>query len=72
MHRWRDDLVNGGRVMGDAEALHDSIETVDFVGGVGDLTDGAIGLGQRVAAVHDTIHQCLFGLSNVIVCDVII
>lgn len=57
MHGWCDDLMDGGCVMGNAETLNDGVEAVDFVGGVGDLTDCAIGLGQRVAAMHDAIDQ---------------
>lgn len=42
-----------------ATLLDDGIETVDFVGCVGYFADGAIWLLERVAAVHDTVDQCL-------------
>lgn len=57
--------------MSATSSLYDSIETVDLVGGVGDLADVTVRLNETVGAVDDAVLQrlmCVLLVPGVWVC----
>lgn len=53
-------MCNRRSMMGHTAFLDNGIETVNFVSGVCDFTDGTIWFGQWITAVNNTVGQCFF------------
>lgn len=66
VHDWSYDLLENWRRMDSvAGFFYDCIESMDLVGGVGNLADGTIGFRQRVASVHYSVFQVFLSMLGI-------
>ena len=59
---WSSDLGNGSLDDSWGRTVNDGVESVDWVSGVGDGTDGTIGLNKGVLSLDNTVGTGLRGL----------